>query len=584
MPWGYLRVTRPSSGTAQRWPDWLVWVLAFALAVGLALTRMPGVFIDGAVHPIGNDSFYHAVRMLAIAADPTSTHAFDSRLNWPDGLWIAWPWAYDYLGGVVAGAIASGRNATMHLLAFYPLIWLLGSVSVMALIARQLFAWPLRAVCVLAYAVAPLTLSLYEVGNLDHHGAEHFWLLLGLYLSGRWLTQPQSMRLAAGLGVVLGAATAFHDSLFLLQVPLVLSLLLARLLDHEVPKARAGLTFGISLLVVQILVLLPSHAFQTGVYRFYEQSWFHLHVAALTALSVWGVSLTQRRRMWLVLLLAVLAALPATHQLLFGLEYVRSQLPQFGILRETRAPLGGSMSFLQLSNFYSGLFWLWPVCLFYAVYRLVKHSVAGMSLAVVVSALVWLPLMLTQIRMYYFGYASLILLSLMLIQKAARKPLHGWIGAGMMLAAMSFSLHLYLTPIAPGGSPRYTSGWPLIYAARAQCDKAPGLLLADHNWGNFLRYQTDCSLIANNFGVAPTEVAAMSKSIAMLAMSPAELRRHYPAVQYVLVSRMELNESPLAGQLLSTAHTAGYRVVKLMKDREGRVMGGLYQVQTARPD
>ena len=52
-------------------------ILSLLFGIVISLTRIPGVFVDGDVHPLGNDSFYHATRMLAIAENPASTHAFD---------------------------------------------------------------------------------------------------------------------------------------------------------------------------------------------------------------------------------------------------------------------------------------------------------------------------------------------------------------------------------------------------------------------------------------------------------------------------------------------------------------------------
>ena len=264
----------------------IVWIIAILIGVGLAMTRMPSVFVEGDVHPLSNDAFYHATRILKIAEDPSSTHSFDPNLHWPEGHWIAWHWAYDFLAGVIAGAFSSDRISAAGIMVFYPLFWLICSISLVGLIAKEVLRPGLAAICMFAYAAHPLTLTLFGVGALDHHSAEHFWILLSIYLTGRWLKQPEYSRAAVALGVALAAATAFHNILFLLQVPVLVSLFAARLSGYALPAKRQTILFGTSLLVMQLLVLLPSHHFLTFEYEFYLQSWFQLHAAFLTAIGV----------------------------------------------------------------------------------------------------------------------------------------------------------------------------------------------------------------------------------------------------------------------------------------------------------
>ena len=125
-----IQIPTQSPGKALPRSLLIVWILAVLIGVGLALTRIPSVFVGGEVHPLGNDGFYHAARILAIAEDPTSTHAFDPNLHWPEGLWVTWPWAYDYLGGVVTGLLSSDRWSAAKVMVFYPLLWLIANITI----------------------------------------------------------------------------------------------------------------------------------------------------------------------------------------------------------------------------------------------------------------------------------------------------------------------------------------------------------------------------------------------------------------------------------------------------------------------
>ena len=54
-----------------------------ASAAALAVALVPGyvAVIDGRYIPVGNDSFYHARRILDMLADPTNLYQFDSLIH-----------------------------------------------------------------------------------------------------------------------------------------------------------------------------------------------------------------------------------------------------------------------------------------------------------------------------------------------------------------------------------------------------------------------------------------------------------------------------------------------------------------------
>ena len=118
------------------------------------------------------------------------------------------------------------------------------------------------------------------------------------------------------------------------------------------------------------------------------------------------------------------------------------------------------------------------------------------------------------------------------------------------------------------------------------CKEQPGVLLAEQNWGNFLRLRTDCPIIANNSIMTPEDFTAIHETNRLLDMTPAELREQQPDVRYVLASALELNPNRLSQSLLEkTGHEGfvmlaekrnstgrplirGYRIIPLHRDRE----------------
>ena len=74
-----------------------VWLSATSITIFFALLLRDSAVIDGAYLPRTNDSFYHARRILDAAVGSRGFYQFDDRLHAPDGAWISWPWAYDYL-------------------------------------------------------------------------------------------------------------------------------------------------------------------------------------------------------------------------------------------------------------------------------------------------------------------------------------------------------------------------------------------------------------------------------------------------------------------------------------------------------
>src|SRR5262249_49506725 len=159
-------------------------------------------------------------------------------------------------------------------------------------------------------------------GMLDHHYIEHSFVLGMVLLGLGWFQAPEDARRAAALGVLLGAAPAFHNGLFIIQLPVLMALGLRWLLGRltPLPAVRA---FGLALVGSTLLFLLPSEPFQRLMFSFALQSWFHLYIAVSSAIIALLFASVPRSRAGGLLIALVGTALAAglSGQLAVGGEF-----------------------------------------------------------------------------------------------------------------------------------------------------------------------------------------------------------------------------------------------------------------------
>jgi hypothetical protein len=263
------------------------WLLASLIAVLFALDRESAILGDHWL-PRGNDSFYHAQRILDAAVGTRGFYQFDERLHVPDGSWISWPWAYDYL---MAKATQLALWITpsldpMAFIAYVPVAWIFVNAALFLAAARASgLSREMQALAMFGFAFSPLTQLLHWIGMVDHHYVEHTFVLLCAWLGLRWFGGPGTWGRPAALGVTLGLATAFHNGLFILQL-FPLTAVLVLWLRRSTPPAAELRVFGVALVAATLLGLLPSEPFREGMFEFGLHSWFHLYAAACTALAM----------------------------------------------------------------------------------------------------------------------------------------------------------------------------------------------------------------------------------------------------------------------------------------------------------
>lgn len=166
---------------------WLLWGSVAALA---CLVYWPAAHLNGEYLPVGNDSFYHARRILDTAAAPASFYEFDTHIHAPEGSLLTWPWGYDYaLGWLVRLAAEAGvPGPPMAFLIWVPVAAVFLSIALIMIIARRLLlSLPFTSLGALGVALSPLTAVLHGIGMIDHHYAEYILVLATIASGLTWL-------------------------------------------------------------------------------------------------------------------------------------------------------------------------------------------------------------------------------------------------------------------------------------------------------------------------------------------------------------------------------------------------------------
>jgi hypothetical protein len=532
------------------------WLLIGAVAAVVCCLHWSAAHLGNEPLPVGIDSFYHARRMLDTALDPTAFYQFDTRIHAPEGSLLSWPWGYDYaLGWLGRLAVIAGIAAQpMEFLIWVPVITVFLSVGLVMLIARQLslsmWSTVLAALCV---AVSPLTQLLHGIGMLDHHFAEYILVLAMVLLGLKWLAKPDDKRVAITLGVVLGIAPAIHNGLFILQLPLLANLLVLWLQGRRLPQGPT-LWFCVALLLATIAVLLPSLAFRLGRFEFYTLSWFHLYIAAGTAITTVLLAWLPctRRNLALLVVTGAILALPLGRQLLVAETFLAgttqrlNAISEMQSIRQMSAVPGG---WWTVTNLYSLVVWLAPLSAAYCLWRCWVERWSP-RLFFWIYAVLGLALLATQYRLHYFGSLALFLPWLDLTERAVsrwpvrRKQIMLLVSLALLLMNAPPLRYQIPSQIAPAGDPGFASLRFVLDSLRQACAEDPGIVLADNDAGHYIRYYTDCSVIANNFLLTRQHEEKIEQIDYLTSLSAQALPDTAPYVRYLLLRPVSITRLP----------------------------------------
>ena len=567
---------------------WLgLWLVLGLIAAGACALQWPAAHLGSEPLPVGNDSFYHARRILDTVADPAAFYQFDPHIHAPEGSLLTWPWGYDYvMAWLVKGALAAGAaGPPIRILIWIPVVAVFASVGLMLLIARRLgLSLGLATLAGLAVALSPLTQALHGVGQIDHHFAEYICVLATIGVGLQWFQRPHDVRVATALGIVLGGAAAVHNGLFVLQLP-VLAMMAALWAQKMSLPLRAVSFFSAALLVTTLLVLLPSLPFRQWRFEFYTLSWFHLYVAAGTAAAALAFAALANTRRNLLLVGAIGAALliPLVGQIAAARTFVAGTLEGLDVIAEMRSlprMAASAPGRNDLTLLYSLLVWLAPLAAGFSAWRAWRER-RSPRLFFWICCIAGLALLVVQLRLHYFGSFALYLPWLVLAQDLiTRWPARNrliTLGATCALAiAYWIPARYQLTQVvAPSGNVSFRALRPALATLHDACAREPGIVLADVDAGHYIRYYTDCSVIADNFLLTPQHVTKLEQVRYLTSQSAEALRQVAPAVRYVLARPVIMSVGdavpPLTAELLQSeaAPPAGYvllRQVNIHKD------------------
>lgn len=529
-----------------------IWLLASIVAALSCSLYFSAAHIGSNEYvPVGNDSFYHARRILDTVQDPSAFYEFDPKIHAPEGSLLTWPWGYDYLmAGIVRLGLALGLSDNpMAILIWIPVAAVFVSVGLLVLVGRRvgLSTWPL-ALTASCMALAPTTQFLHGTGLIDHHYAELIFVLATLAAGLKWLQQPQSRGAAATVAVILGVAPAIHNGLFILQLPLLVTLFIRWLLAIRQPATPAA-TLAVVLLVTTTAILIPSTAFREGRFEFYTLSWFHLYVAFCTATFAVLLSRLPRTPRTLAALLGIgfVLVLPIATQLDVASGFVAKSAKWLDSITEMKSPVKEALTAHNagtVGRLYSLLIWLAPVTFLFSLLQCWRERNSE-RLLFWVSAVAGLVLLASQVRMHYFGDFALYMPWLILADSYARA--HPTLYRKTFLVVTLSLLVLYIpavrqlvAPVPRANDHTFEDTRPMFSVLRQACAEDPGIVLADANAGHYIRYYTDCSVLIDNFLLTPQHFRKMDEAERLFNLSARDLVSASPQIKYVLVRPLDI--------------------------------------------
>jgi hypothetical protein len=523
------------------------WAFAAITALVVALAPLSSVLVNGEYVPTGPDSFYHARRILDAVANASGFYQFDPLMHVPEGSLVMWPWMYDFVMSLMARtslALHLSENPLGTLLYVPVLMFPVALLLVLGVCRGLRLSVAASVLAMLATAFFPLNQTLYGIGNIDHHFAEHLFVLGSLAAGFAWLRTPDSRFRAIAAALVLAAAPGVHTALFILQVPLLVVLAVMWFRGQQMPRTTPA--FSIALFAATLAVAAPSFALQEGRFEFQTLSWFQVYVAACTGIVAVLLWRTKRTRVAVTTLvtvgLALLAPIVVTQ---FGLAG-----DFFSVSVEGMDQISEVQSVWQqvrdighhLAESYTYLVFLAPLTLALCV-REIWRQVDSAELLVWLTLLAGIVLLFAQLRLHYFGSLALYLPWIVLadrwIRAGVSQPQYAAAGvAAAFLVAYAPGMSGYLfEQQTPSGDPTYATLRSLYVPFADACEKNPGVALANPNDGHYIRFHTKCAVIANNFLLTPQHAAKVREANAMLSLSLAELMTREPEVRYVYARR-----------------------------------------------
>ncbi|MFZ6016408.1 MAG: hypothetical protein ACOYU0_02110 [Nitrospirota bacterium] len=541
------------SSRKKIWFDIVLLLVSIILVFYFSNVNRPSVFPEGIVIPFENDSFYHLSRIIYTVRNYPFVYEFDPTIHAPEGSWLTWPKGYDFMMATIAKTLLSdySRDSITRLLCNVGLLFALLNTILFLLILRETTnsIW-IRILAMLIYALSPLTRLLHTVGRVDHHYVEHMFVLLSFLFILRWYKNMESLIWPLLSGFIIGMAQVFYTGLFVLQLPVLLSMTV-RYLRNDFPPERHVFAFTALLMLSTIAISLNSGFIYTGEFKYYYLSWFHIYIAGLSTLYLMLLSKAdksvERKKIFLVVSgIMLLLLIPSIENIKEGFTFIKAGSDELAEIGENQNIFGftraGRFSFKEALTYYSGLHIFIPIVLFYAGTLLLRKD---RILNLIGShSFLYVILMNFQFRFHQYGFIFLVITTLLIS--------YGVLGR-LKLRAVKYSLYAIFTLTIAAlqyfplndVTKRYSIGegyWFVdIYNGLVDlseyCRDDPGIVLADKDIGHYIVYLTNCSVISNNFNLTEFHWQKAREGNVFFSMGLEEFKKKNTYIKYIFLSR-----------------------------------------------
>jgi len=525
--------------------DFFIWLFASIIAYIFALQWIDSAIWQGHYLPTGADSFYHATRILDVAVRNIDFYEFDTKIHAPEGSWITWPWLYDWLlANATKIYLKVGGKNPLSFLVYIPPTWIVINILLSLLIANEFrFHLSAKIFFVFSVAISPIIQEIHAVGRIDHHYVELTCILAAFLFGSKFIRRPNSASSAIILGLVFAISLGIHNGLFILQIPILLTVFIKWLRKETLNESQIVLLTA-SLLLSLLFILFFSDPFRDAQYSFYTLSYFHLYVSSCTALSMLFFIRFSLNKRSLALYIATGVFLVSfiMGQVAGGLDYIGSTLIGYENIAETKTILERTQSLgivalvkqIGLVSILSLIFFVW---LLIKSYKLISYDLIYCCIFLTMG----FGLMLFQLRFQYYGVLYLVFpLSLWLEYSTHNKGIKTQYTLALVIlfiiTSIAFSWDKMHSRQYTGLSVAfdYTK---LAYAPMAdQCEKDPGIILSSKLVGHFIRYFTDCSVVVNTFIMTKQHQEKISLMRYLFAQPVETLKTTAPWIKYIFLT------------------------------------------------
>ncbi len=569
------------------------WAVTSLVTIAIALINTDAVFTPGGIVPMGNDAFYHAARILDASVGERGFYQFDAAIHVPEGSWLTWSWGFDYLLSrlVIVQQFLFPASDPMSFLVYVPVIWIPVNVFLLLAITRAVSLPAMyRPLAVIGFALLPTTQTQHSIGQLDHHFMELCFVLLVTLCLLRWLADPDRRHRAIALGVAMGAAHAFHHALFILQLPVLLTVGVLWLKGQSLPRAATE-PVAVAVVISTLLVALPSGPVLDMQFNMTTLSWFHVYISACVAVVLLVLGRLDRswRSAGILAAISVVALLPMIEQVVRGGEFLSGQLLMLDKILEMQSPfamISGDFGLNATLGLYGLLVLFLPLMIVYAAWRLIVDT-TPVRIGYFVFAIIGLTLMLAQYRLNYFGSAFMLVtpwLALEQLQKRTQWKRELVLGVSVIALLLTFRPTLtgsLFNRFPPAGNILYATVQPLMPALTEACNENPGIVLAHPQFGHYITYHTQCSVIANNFLISDQHFMKVEE-VNQLFTVPAEIMAGEGGlIRYVFAMAADTHEMVDGVAVLKSLDNIAERNPTLMRDLlfTDELPGGVSELQ-----